>query len=121
MPSSILIKEEQKPVKCFQCAKALEVHWKCNECAQVYCNACRAEHDKVKILQSHTWLKLTVDAAHEPVADKAILCDAHTSTQVQFYCFDCKALLCSLCLLKDHHEGHQRKSIANAAIVFSVL
>ena len=100
---------------CFQCDTET-AEWKCKDCEDFYCKTCKIDHGRIKKFRGHEWSNIS-EVQEDYVRDKNIICNEHADNQVEFYCFDCEALLCSLCLLKADHGRHNRETIEVAAAV----
>ena len=107
----VLYERVTKPKMCFQC-ETESAQWKCNDCDDFYCQLCKDLHDRIKKFQGHVFTSVK-ELTENLVVDTPIRCSIHTAEHVEYYCFECKMLLCTKCAIYDH-DGHKRDSVENS-------
>ena len=81
----------------------------CRQCAMFICNNCIEHHKKLKILLTHEVASLEdlKQGRAKPIVMKedpaSVKCPDHDEPLV-IYCFDCDALICRDCTLRDHRD-----------------
>ena len=81
----------EKQQNCSFCNQEESV-FKCEECNQILCEACRVKHDKMKTFKTHNIIKL---------------CDVHL-VGISHICLKCVKELCVKCVVLEHSE-HEDK------------
>lgn len=76
-------------------------------CGEVYCTPCdKRVHKSIRILKNHVRYPIDVGDLFALSAN----CTVHSDTNAEYFCFTCKNMLCSKCIIKDH-TGHDIISI----------
>ena len=107
---------EAQAVLCQLCRQSSVLKWKCVDCAILMCNLCKENvHAKVKGATRHTIVDIKdiefSGKTDGPSVDlDNIPCKTHPKQMCCVYCRECKQLICSKCLIKDHN-GHDMDEI----------
>lgn len=104
---------KQCPVLCQACSaepplEAREAVIFCEECKTFYCGECHeACHTKGDVIHRSRRLGAAVEGRSFVTKDQEPpKCMDHEGEVLKMYCCACKTLLCSVCQLTGHHEGH---------------
>ena len=105
--------------KCEMCSGGVATAF-CHQCAAEFiCDECTRQHHRMKVFAGHKVSKLEElkeDEAKEVVVAKSApppMCKVHDE-QAKIYCYDCKALICRDCVVKDHKD-HEYEFVKKAA------
>ncbi len=79
----------------------------CNDCKEFICNACRAIHNKVKLLKTHCITSLSQDQENPT---RSINCPIHPKNTITLFCETCNELICTECGTADH-QNHKSATI----------
>lgn len=77
----------------------------CVECRQNLCDECCKHHKKNKILKAHKIVALgsQADIAEVVKSLQSSLCDKHPMKPLEFFCSDCKSVICMACFVGSHN------------------
>jgi tripartite motif-containing protein 56 len=89
----------------------------CVDCSQKLCERCSTPHRQWK---GGPHQMVTYDTEMKIESGKLLgsYCEQHTKKTIEFYCFDCKANICALCL-DDLHQDHKIKGVDRVAEEFA--
>ena len=76
----------------------------CTDCQQTLCEECCRQHKQIKSTEGH---KLVAITEHEGGQNVIInqdsgACEFHEQKVLEFYCADCKTVVCGICLFEKH-------------------
>ena len=75
----------------------------CNDCYIPLCEQCRDEHPKTSKTKSHEIVIYRYRKQQLHVEK----CEPHPTRNVDMFCKECKAPLCSKCSTMKEHKGHE--------------
>ena len=81
----------------------------CEECVSPICSDCVSSHQRIKLFKGHNIVSLDSAKPQTPPAT----CGLHPKSIIKYYCFKCRSLVCSECLID--HKLHKWVSIDEAA------
>lgn len=90
----------------------------CEDCNQNLCSSCLKQHMKFKVTRNHTVIHVNLTEAED--LSKSFsnnFCGKHKNQELAIFCFDCRLVLCRLCLRKGH-SLHIGSNIAKEADTF---
>jgi len=108
---------------CGVCEEAVATR-RCLQCEGVLCDDCAVSTHAKGFFKTHTIVPL--DAALETgLASPAaageeegwrprMMCAEHPEEKLNFYCLDCRTVVCSHCLILGRHKGHQQTQVTAA-------
>jgi len=81
----------------------------CIECQNNYCDKCVEVHKSQKLSRNHKVIKIESDAKSEinPITE---YCSKHRKKALDYYCFDCKKIVCVSCF-DESHKLHDCKDV----------
>src|SRR6218665_3569080 len=85
---------------------------RCLECQDNYCDGCVKVHQFLKISRDHKLVKIGSDA-ETPGINRVYsvkYCSEHSQKPVEYYCADCKKIVCVYCFV-ERHKSHDCKAI----------
>ena len=100
--------EQKHAVVCGRDDCRANADWRCVDCKQNYCEACRLLHNSFNILKPHKFYSL-IEFLGSAV-DEWINCEVHRTKELEFYCNECSEMICISCHLT-HHQSHDILSI----------
>src|SRR6218665_412446 len=86
---------------------------RCLECQDNYCDSCVKVHQFQKLIRNHQFVKIGSEAASKmkrPLA--TIFCSKHTQKLLDYYCSDCKKIVCVSCFVESH-ASHKCKDVTS--------
>ena len=96
------IEQEQVP-KCAFCNKdkqAYRVKMFCKQCKDFMCSGCADNHKITSIFSTHELVEVTQNVC-EWESEK---CPEHPQKPQEYFCEDCKVLVCSACVTNEHRN-----------------
>lgn len=101
--------------KCGFCEERLATR-QCSQCEGVLCTVCEKTLHTKGMFKNHLVGDLTEE---ESLVDdeggvRRMLCFDHPEEKLNFFCMDCRKLVCSHCLLLGDHKGHNQNHIGKA-------
>lgn len=110
---------ESTPVLCRMCKAideekdANEATMTCLECRENYCKRCCKVHGIIKCAQDHRFVDLNNEVNDEEIREllPPRNCPDHPRKLLDFYCADCKTIVCVSCFV-EKHKLHDCKDIA---------
>ena len=113
----VVSEEKRHPEKpaCALCPKGKggkqsksKVEWFCKDCQDHMCKPCGNKHKKTPIFSGH-------ELIHTPESQWGTeKCSEHPQKSKEYYCVECKVLICSLCVTNQHRK-HQVHDIVERA------
>jgi hypothetical protein len=103
----------QHYIECDSCEKN-PGKFLCRTCPGHLCDACKSEHEKQKITQSHDVVELTSEKGNTL---ELLHCSEHRNEKMKGYCPGCKTPVCTQCMMETHN-GHK---VQNLAKVYSKI
>jgi len=86
----------------------------CIECEQHICDRCSIIHKKTKSSKSHQVVRdEDIPSSKGQIKLDGSYCDQHPDEQNRLYCYDCKAVMCPLCVSK--HYQHKLTDVNKSA------
>jgi len=76
----------------------------CIECKEMLCDTCVSIHKKVTQTKKHKLLEPGDKVEPTSLKLSIYTCDKHDQSEIQSYCFDCRAAACETC--KNEHKSH---------------
>jgi len=114
-------------------SKTSKATLRCMDCQENLCEDCYNMHKAFRMLRNHKVLKIDSDIGKKE-AEKTlsvINCDIHRSKLLDYYCAECKKVVCVSCFVESHRthdckdvntvEGKFRKMIRSSADKISTL
>ncbi|XP_050395953.1 tripartite motif-containing protein 45-like [Patella vulgata] len=86
---------------CDICVK-VQSQFRCSDCEQYMCQSCKITHDSLAGCRSHVFFSLNDNA--DDKLQRRTFCKKHISTELEFYCRDCKTSICMKCLMSKHKD-----------------
>jgi len=85
---------------------------RCLECQDNYCDGCVKVHQYLKVSRDHKLVKIGSDAETSGIKRIHSLkyCSEHTQKSLEYYCADCKKIVCVYCFV-ERHKLHDCKAI----------
>ncbi|KAK3099466.1 hypothetical protein FSP39_004920, partial [Pinctada imbricata] len=84
--------------------------WKCINCEDYLCEACKESHKLGRITRKHRLLHIS-EKEKETSVLKEVFCPIHEKKELEMYCVtDCKSI-CVLCVADASHRGHELESL----------
>ena len=111
--------------------KTAETTNRCVLCQENLCDSCCKMHKTFKVSRNHDVIKIGCDVGEESVVSPTTNCDIHRGKVLDYYCADCKKVVCVSCFVESHKahdckdvntvEEEFRNMINNSAHVISTL
>eukprot|EP00445_Apocalathium_hangoei_P019142 CAMPEP_0203905578 /NCGR_PEP_ID=MMETSP0359-20131031/47250_1 /ASSEMBLY_ACC=CAM_ASM_000338 /TAXON_ID=268821 /ORGANISM="Scrippsiella Hangoei, Strain SHTV-5" /LENGTH=467 /DNA_ID=CAMNT_0050830057 /DNA_START=21 /DNA_END=1422 /DNA_ORIENTATION=+ len=105
------------PPVCGLCEERLASR-RCLQCDGSLCTECEKSVHSKGMFKSHPVVDLFgVDGrpvARSDAYAQQLRCDVHVGEKLNFYCLDCRKLVCSHCLILGDHRGHGQHTIDQA-------
>ena len=91
----------------------------CQNCKVSFCDSCIKAHNVIKACRDHVVLSLR-DMQSNPIKSlvstkREIPCTAHKDKLLEFYCFDCKLPICSMCVAVSHRRCEMVETCSDSA------
>ncbi|XP_071153985.1 uncharacterized protein [Mytilus edulis] len=108
----------QNLIVCQLCEKSKEIKWKCFNCDLVLCQKCASIHSKFSGSEEHCIIDLKQVGTPENLDIirkyhlKNIFCLNHKKEKCSLFCKDCKIPVCSFCVIKPIHKGHNLEKLS---------
>ncbi|XP_060063929.1 E3 ubiquitin-protein ligase TRIM45-like [Ylistrum balloti] len=99
---------------CDVCYKARATSF-CYECNQNYCQFCVSFHEKFQITQDHNVAGL--DETGTRKVKRKVKCPTHEKNEIQYFCEQCKSLICVDCMMTTH-KHHKSRDVVEVANEF---
>lgn len=98
---------------CELCDKTTTAKWKCLDCDQGMCDACRSLHRRISATRNHQITDITkIKSSSVDDNENVIHCRIHTKDLLQKYCITCSKSVCQRCI-DEHHSSHQTVRVSN--------
>src|SRR6218665_3960902 len=92
--------------------------FRCLQCQDNYCLSCMKVHQFLKVSKDHQLVNVGSDANSEMKQPLAIkFCSNHTQKPLDYYCADCKKIVCVSCFVLSH-ASHKCKDVTTVAEEF---
>src|SRR6218665_3538938 len=76
---------------------------RCVECQDNYCDSCIKVHQFQKLSRNHPFVKIGSETASEMKQRfSTIHCSKHSQKPLDYYCADCKKIVCVSCFVESH-------------------
>src|SRR6218665_200620 len=77
---------------------------RCLECQDNYCESCVKVHQFQKVSKDHQMVKIGSDIKSDTkrLVSKKLLCTKHIHNILNYYCADCKKIVCVSCFVESH-------------------
>ncbi|XP_050399066.2 tripartite motif-containing protein 3 [Patella vulgata] len=113
----VKVKRREKVINCDICEEEYS-NYRCVECGQYLCDACKDKHDQFSGCIKHTVFSLD-DETEVKLQEKRHFCTEHETEELDFYCETCTLSICLKCLMANHkdHKTPQLKDCAEAVKV----
>jgi len=90
----------------------------CISCRKNMCKQCYGCHQQFKLSGTHKFIECNKSPL--PVDDLLLKfpetsCDKHPDKSLEIYCFECKAVICMLCYIKEQHNSHKCTDVKDVA------
>lgn len=80
---------------------------RCMDCATFLCNSCTMAHQFMHCFSGHRVLDLSeLNGKEENLVEKEVMCPAHTSGIMKYYCRTCRVPICHECSATAEHKNH---------------
>lgn len=91
----------------------------CQNCKVSFCDSCIKAHNVIKACRDHVVLSLR-DMQSNPLKSltntkREIQCSEHKDKLLEFYCFDCKLPICSMCVAVNHRRCEMVETCSDSA------
>src|SRR6218665_670605 len=84
---------------------------RCLECHDNYCDSCVKVHQFQQLSRNHQFVKIESDTASQTRRPFATIhCSKHTQKPLDYYCADCKKIVCVSCFVESH-ASHKCKDV----------
>src|SRR6218665_2648086 len=84
---------------------------RCLECQDNYCDSCVKVHQFQKLSRNHQFVEIGSEAASEIKRSfTTMYCTEHTQKPLNYYCADCKKIVCVSCFVESH-ASHKCKDV----------
>ena len=88
----------------------------CMECEEELCSECAIHHKAMKMAKNHYVIDLKLTTSYSALLKKpSLVCEEHTSCQVEYFCVDHDDLCCRDCLAKTHKSCVNTMSLDSAS------
>lgn len=88
----------------------------CLECEENYCDSCADVHKFLKLSKYHQMVKVGSDTKlgmKQPFTTNC--CSKHTEKTLDYYCTDCKKVVCMSCFV-ENHASHRCKDVTTVEV-----
>lgn len=112
---------QQVKYKCYECSVALTDKF-CIDCKQYYCHLCFSQiHSVGKSFRQHQLRTVNTKTNSKTISeiDEIRVCDQHKEYALNYYCIDCKKVICEQCKL--NHQDHDQSSLLLEVSFFSFI
>lgn len=117
MDTMITFTQSNKKQECHACKRheqTTEAKFWCKQCFEAFCEKCNSMHSWMKMLATHQVVLIDEFISQIDGIDlKAIeeQCRTHPLNMIDVFCYDHRAMCCSLCVSLDHRKCENIKSI----------
>ena len=97
---------EPTETQCGNCGDG-EATGYCQDCSELVCEECQANHEKFKKMKNHTIVtlnQLQTEVVIAPHKKEVARCQKHSNKKLKIYCKTCKELICSDCTVRLHKD-----------------
>src|SRR6218665_2289953 len=77
---------------------------RCFDCQENFCEDCYKMHKAFKMSRNHKVLKIDSGVGEDEAVKTLINCDIHRGKLLDYYCAECKKIVCVSCFVESHKE-----------------